>query len=109
MEAAEAMPSRQALRPWTMRTLIGLLAVTGMRVGEVLALMREDVDLEAGVLTIRGSKFQKARLVPLHPSASKALALYAQHRDAFLDQRDSERGRRSRDGHFLLTGRGRKF
>jgi integrase/recombinase XerD len=109
MAAAEVMPSRQALRPWTMRTLIGLLAVTGMRVGEVLALMREDVDLEAGVLTIRGSKFQRARLVPLHPSTSQALALYAQRRDAFLDRRDSERGHRRRDGHFLLTGRGRKF
>jgi integrase len=107
MAAAETLPSRQALRPWTLRTLIGLLAVTGMRLGEALALMREDVDLEAGVLSIRGSKFQKSRLVPLHPSASRALALYAQRRDALLDQRDRERGQRARDGQFLLTGRGR--
>jgi integrase/recombinase XerD len=109
MAAAETMPSRQALRPWTLRTLIGLLAVTGLRLGEALALMREDVDLTAGVLTIRGSKFQKSRLVPLHSSTTRALALYAQRRDALLDQRDRERGPRTRDGHFLLTGRGRRF
>lgn len=109
MAAAKSMPSRQALRPWTLRTLIGLLAVTGMRLGEALALMREDVDLDAGVLTIRGSKFQKSRLVPLHSSTSRALADYARRRDAYLDQRDAKRGQRSRDSHFLLTGRGRRF
>jgi len=109
MAAAKSMPSRQALRPWTLRTLIGLLAVTGMRLGEALAVMREDVDLDAGVLTIRGSKFQKSRLVPLHPSTSRALADYARRRDAFLDQRDALRGQRTRDRHFLLTGRGRRF
>jgi integrase len=109
MAAAKGMSSRQALRPWTLRTLVGLLAVTGMRLGEALALMREDVDLDAGVLTIRGSKFQKSRLVPLHPSTSRALADYAHRRDACLDQRDAARGQRTRDGHFLLTGRGRRF
>jgi integrase/recombinase XerD len=109
MTAAETMSSRQELRPWTLRTLIGLLAATGMRLGEALALMREDVDLKVGVLTIRGSKFQKSRLIVLHPSTARALALYAKRRDALLDQRDRERGQRTRDGHFLLTGRGRKF
>ena len=109
MVAAQTMTSRQELRPWTLRTLIGLLAVTGMRLGEALALMREDVDLKAAVLTIRGSKFQKSRLVPLHSSTARALALYAQRRDALLDQRDRKCGQRTRDGHFLLTGRGRKF
>jgi len=102
MAAAEVLPSRQALRPWTVRTLIGLLAVTGMRVGEALALTREDVDLSAGVLTIRGSKFSKSRLVPLHPSVSRALDRYARRRDTCL-------GRRVRAPNFLLTGRGRKF
>lgn len=109
MAAAASMPSRQALRPWTLRTLLGLLAVTGMRLGEALALRREDVDLQAGVLTIRGSKFQKSRLVPLHPSTTCALGRYARRRDALLDERDAERGRQARDGYFLLTGRGRKF
>lgn len=109
MTAAEDMPSRQALRPWTMRTLVGLLAVTGMRVSEALTMTREDVDLEAGVITVRGSKFSKSRLVPLHPSTSRALARYAQRRDAFLDERDALLGQRPRDPNFLLTGRGRKF
>lgn len=104
MAAAKVMPSRQALRPWTVRTLIGLLAVTGMRVGEALVLTREDVDLKAGVLTIRGSKFLKSRLVPLHPSTSRALADYAQRRDACLRERWGVR-----DPNFLLTGRGREF
>lgn len=111
MAAAEVMPSRQALRPWTVRTLIGLLAVTGMRVNEALVLTREDVDLKAGVLTIRGSKFLKSRLVPLHPSTCSALAHYAQRRDALLDRRDASLGPRARARApcFLLTGRGGKF
>lgn len=104
MAAAKVMPSRQTLRPWTVRTLIGLLAVTGMRLGEALVLTREDVDLKAGVLTIRGSKFLKSRLVPLHPSTSRALADYAQRRDACLRERWGVR-----DPNFLLTGRGREF
>lgn len=67
MAAAEVMPSRQALRPSTMRMLVGLLAVTGMRVGEALALTREDVDLKNGVLTIRR---QQVHQVPPRPVAS---------------------------------------
>lgn len=109
MAAAEVMPSRQTLRPSTMRMLVGLLAVTGMRVGEALALTREDVDLKNGVLTIRGSKFTKSRLVPLHPTTCHALALYAQRRDALLDQRDAILGQRARASYFFLTGRGGKF
>lgn len=109
MMAAEVLPSRQALRPWTLRTLVGLLAATGMRVSEALALTREDVDLENGVLTIRGSKFTKSRLVPLHATTCRALASYAQRRDALLDRRDVHRGRRARAPYFLLTGRGGKF
>lgn len=109
MTAAEAMPSRQALRPWTMCTLLGLLTVTGMRLNEALSMRREDVDIEAGVITVRGSKFSKSRLVPLHPSTSHALSRYARQRDTLLDQRDALRGQRARDPHFLLTGRGRKF
>lgn len=99
MAAAKVMSSRQALRPWTVRTLIGLLAVTGMRLSEALALTREDVDLEAG---IRGSKFLKSRLVPLHPSTARALAHYAHRRDDCLRERVLA-------PNFLLTGHGRKF
>jgi hypothetical protein len=52
-----------------MRTLFGLIACTGLRISEALALVDADVDLKAGVLTVRCSKFGKSRLVPLHPSA----------------------------------------
>lgn len=111
MAAAQGMCSRQALRPWTMRTLIGLLAVTGMRLNEALTLTRQDVDLQTGVLSIRGSKFCKSRLVPVHASTCRALADYAQRRDTLLDRRDAQLGPRVRPRapYFLLTGRGGKF
>jgi integrase len=67
------------------------------------------VDLKNNVLTIRGSKFTKSRLVPLHASTCRALARYAQRRDALLDQRDALRGQRARAPQFFLTGRGGKF
>lgn len=57
-------------------TLFGLLAVTGMRVGEAIAMDRQDVDLEQGVLTIPRAKGNKSRLVPLHPSTTQALRRY---------------------------------
>lgn len=102
MAAAAVMPTRQPLRRWTIQTLIGLLAVTGMRLSEALALTRSDVDLKEGVLTIRGSKFRKSRLVPLHPSTVRALAHYAGVRDDHLRERTIT-------AHFLLTGRGRQY
>lgn len=67
---------RSPLKAATYRTLIGLLAVTGMRVGEAIALDREDVDLAAGVLSVRGAKFNKSREIVLHTSTSAALARY---------------------------------
>lgn len=70
------------LRAATLQTLLGLLAVSGMRVGEALQLTREDVDLHAGVLLIRDAKFDRERLVPLHPSATERLRDYAAGRDA---------------------------
>lgn len=61
-------------------TIFALLACTGLRVSEVLHLRLEDVDLVAGVLHIRQTKFKKARLVPLHPTVVTALQHYAAHR-----------------------------
>lgn len=61
----------------TYRTLIGLLAITGMRVGEVIGLNRDDLDREEGVLVVRNSKFGKSREVALHPSTLDALSDYA--------------------------------
>jgi len=79
VEAATAL--RPALRAATHETLFGLLAVTGMRIGEAIALDRNDVDLEAGMLDITDAKFRKHRRLPLHPSSVTALCRYAELRD----------------------------
>ena len=71
----------QPLRGATMQTLIGLLASSGLRVGEALRLDRGDIDWSEGVLHIRRSKFGKSRLVPVSPSVLAALERYAQLRD----------------------------
>jgi integrase/recombinase XerD len=77
-EAAKLVPERRAMLHGT---VIGLLAVTGMRVSEALGLDCEELDLDVGVLTIRKSKFGKSRQVPLHPSTVRALARYERHRE----------------------------
>lgn len=69
------------LRAATYQTLIGLLAVTGMRVGEAISLDCCNADLDAGVITVRQGKFGKSRQLPLHPSAVTALDAYARIRD----------------------------
>jgi integrase/recombinase XerD len=72
---------RGALLPWVYYCLFGLLAVAGLRLGEARYLKLEDVDLQAGVLTIRCAKFGKDRLVPLHVSTCKVLADYIVRRE----------------------------
>jgi hypothetical protein len=64
------------LRPWVYYCLFGLLSVSGLRLGEARNLELQDVDLKAAVLTIRGAKFGKTRLVPLHASTCTVLADY---------------------------------
>jgi integrase len=81
IEAARQLPSRTGLRAATISTLLGLIAVTGMRRGEPIALDWEDVDLSAGVITIRRSKFHKSRCLPLHPSTRQVLERYRAERD----------------------------
>ena len=78
---AAARQLRSPLRAATFETLVGLLAVTGLRIGEALRLDRDDIDLAGGVLRIRQTKFGKSREVPLHPSTVEALAAYALRRD----------------------------
>jgi len=68
------------LRPHTMATLIGLLAATGLRVGEALRLDVRNVQLEPGRVVVRQSKYGRSRLVPLHPSALAPLRAYARRR-----------------------------
>lgn len=62
-------------------TLFGLLAVTGMRVGEVIALDRDDLDLKVGCLVVRHAKFGKSRELVLHQTTIDALGQYLQVRD----------------------------
>jgi len=82
LEAAARLGPHDALRPYTYRTLIGLLACTGLRIGEAIRLTINDVrlDLDPPHLLIRESKFKKSRIVPLHPSSAIALRIYAEER-----------------------------
>ena len=86
MTEASKLPSRRGLRAHTYTTIIGLLATTGLRPGEVLALTQSDVDLNSGILSIRESKHGKSRFVPLHDSTRQALAEYARRRDKLTMQ-----------------------
>ena len=95
LKAAKTRPSIDPLRPWTYYCLFGLLAVTGLRLGEALNLRIGDMDWSEGILTIRGAKFGKSRLVPLHASTRKVLADYAKRRDCRFGARS--------EGHFLVN------
>jgi integrase len=84
LRAALDMPCRYErgeLRPWTYHCLFGLLSVSGLRLGEARNLKLQDVDLEAARLTVRGAKFGKSRLVPLHASTCNVLADYIARRN----------------------------
>ena len=73
---------RPPLRAASYEALFGLLAVTGMRLGEAITLEPGDVDLASGVITIHAhaAKLERARLVPLHPTTVQALERYANTR-----------------------------
>ena len=73
----------------TYRTLIGLLAATGMRIGEAICLDRDDFDAGSGMVTIRHGKFDKARGLPLHPSTVAALDDYLRRDDRPREQNTS--------------------
>jgi integrase/recombinase XerD len=89
IEGAAALPSPNGIRGLTYSTLFGLIAVTGMRVGEAIALDVTDVDLEAGVITVRRGKSAKERLLPLAPSVREGLSVYGRQRDRLLGQAPS--------------------
>jgi integrase len=80
LRAALKLPGRGGLRPWAYHCLFGLLSVSGLRISEARNLELQDVDLGAAVLTIRGSKFGKSRLVPFHASTRDVLADYLARR-----------------------------
>jgi integrase len=98
LKAAKNRPSIDPLRPWTYHCLFGLLAVTGLRIGEALNLQTGDIDWSEGILTINGAKFGKSRLVPLHTSTCKVLANYTKRRDRRFGARS--------EGPFLLNKNG---
>ena len=76
--------SARFLHCWTYYCIFGLLTVTGLRVGEALRLKCDEVDLDAGLLTIRDTKFGKSRLVPIHSTTAALLTDYARRRDALF-------------------------
>ncbi len=78
---AAARRLRTPLRAATMETLIGLAAVTGLRVGELLRLDRADLNVETDVLTVRNTKLGRSRHVPLHPTPTESLVAYGLRRD----------------------------
>ena len=101
MAEAARLPSPKGLRAQTYVTLIGLLAATGLRPGEALALDVCDVDIANGILSIRETKFGKSRFVPLHETTRVALAHYAGQRDETI--------RRHRTDAFLISERGTRL
>ena len=101
LKAAQRMQSPHPLQAQTYYCLFGLLAVSGMRLGEAINLQPQDVDWTQGVLTIRGAKFGKSRLVPLHPSTRAVLLDYSRHRDEIYSRRPVD--------YFFVTSRGTKL
>jgi integrase/recombinase XerD len=98
VEAAARLSSTGGLRGHTLATLLGLLASTGLRLGEAVGLDRDDMDPGAGILTIRRAKFGKSRLVPMHATTTAALVRYGRERDRIVPRTSSSA--------FFLTDRG---
>jgi integrase len=84
---------RPPLKAASYEALFGLLAVTGTRVGEAVALERDHVDLDNAVITISEqiAKRARARLVPLHPTTADALKRYAGTRERLCPKPGSTR------------------
>jgi integrase len=95
---AVASRLKGTMRPATYRVLFGLIAATALRVSEALRLECADVDLDAGMLTVRQTKFAKSRLVPLHPTTIRALKHYLAIRQRHLPTVS--------DGPFLASAKG---
>lgn len=101
MDEALRLRPKDGLRAWTYYYLFGLLPVTGLRISEALGLQLPDVDLQEGILTIRHTKFDKSRFVPIHKSTKQALTEYARRRDRFLGRQTSQ--------FFFVSDRGRQL
>lgn len=97
----EARRLRPSFRAATAETVIGLLAVTGLRAGELVRLNRGDVDFTAGALAIRATKFNKSRVLALHDTTVEALRAYAIVRD--------QRWPHTRSPAFFMSIRGNRL
>ena len=87
LAATMTTKSTRRIRTKTYATVFGLLAVTGMRLSECVNLNDADVDLAEGVLMIRGSKWRKSRLVPIHATTVRKLASYRRRRNQLHPKR----------------------
>ncbi len=96
---AEQLPSRNGLTAWTFSTLFGLIAVTGMRLGEALRLNDSDVDLDNAVLRLTETKTGGFRLLPVAVSTGERLGAYRDTRQRILG---------STNGPFFLNEHGRR-
>jgi integrase len=76
--ATSKLKPNNTLRPKTYTTLFALLASTGLRIGEALALILEDITDDG--LVIRHTKFRKSRIVPIHSTTRNALQQYINNR-----------------------------
>jgi integrase/recombinase XerD len=106
LNAARNHPSSEkfALKPASLYCLLGLLAATGLRLGEALNLRPEDIAWSESLLRIRKAKFLKSRLVPLQPSTLRQLRAYAGRRDAFFVERPLRP-----ESRFFVTSRGTPY
>lgn len=100
MNAALEMQGASILSCRTYYCFFGLLAVTGMRPGEVIQMKVDDVDLRQGLITLRETKFGKSRLIPLHSSTTKVLTDYAEIRDRLSHRKPT---------YFLISNFGKKL
>lgn len=101
LEAAGRIQSKWKLRARTFATAIGLLAVSGMRAGELVGIDHDDVNFQDAIITIRHGKFGKSRLVPIHPSTRDALLDYASRRDAITHHPQTTRFFQDEHGNAL--------
>ena len=84
LQGASELGKLHPLRGETFRTLLGLLDCTGLRIGEALGLSGQDIDWQAGVLTIRRAKYGRSRLIPVHRSTLEMLHRYQSFRDQLI-------------------------
>jgi len=101
LAAARRLGPVPGLRGVIFETLFGLIASTGLRIGEALSLRNLDVDLKVGMLSIHQTKFGKSRQVPMHPSTVDALRRYRWMRDMAGESA-------AQDAAFFVGTRGRR-